>query len=54
MPAALATLLLTGGGENLPFPVLGLPVALLGVLATAHKYRYDTKFSTLTAIGLQR
>jgi ABC-2 type transport system permease protein len=50
LPPALATLLLTGGGESLPFPVLGLPVALLGVLSTAHEYRYGTIFPTLTAI----
>lgn len=50
LPPAVATLLLTGGGESLPFIVLGLPVALLGVLSTAHEYRYKTIFPTLTAI----
>ena len=50
LPPAVATLLLTGGGESLPFIVLGLPVALLGVLSTAHEYRYGTIFPTLTAI----
>jgi ABC-type transport system involved in multi-copper enzyme maturation permease subunit len=50
LPPAAATLLLTGGGESLPFLVLGLPVALLGVLSTAHEYRYKTIFPTLTAI----
>ncbi len=50
LPPAVATLLLTGGGESLPFIVLGLPVALIGVLSTAHEYRYKTIFPTLTAI----
>jgi ABC-type transport system involved in multi-copper enzyme maturation permease subunit len=50
LPPAAAALLLTGGGESLPFIVLGLPVALIGVLSTAHEYRYKTIFPTLTAI----
>lgn len=50
LPAALSSLLLTGGGESLPFPVLGMAVSLIGILATGHEYRHRMIYPTLTAI----
>jgi ABC-2 type transport system permease protein len=50
VPPAVATLLLTAGGESLPFSVLGLAVSLIGILSTGHEYRYGTIYPTLTAI----
>lgn len=50
VPPALGSLLLTGGGEGLPFPVLGVSIALIGILATGHEYRHRMIYPTLTAI----
>src|ERR687898_424981 len=50
LAAAEATLLLTAGGESLPFSVMGLAVSLVGILSTGHEYRYGTIYPTLTAI----
>ena len=50
VPPAVVTVLLMAGGETLPFPVLGMAVALIGILATGHEYRYGTIYPTLTAI----
>lgn len=49
-PPAVAALLLTAGGEGLPFPVLGMAMALIGILSTGHEYRYGTILPTLTAV----
>lgn len=50
LSAALSSLLLTGGGEGLPFPVLGVAISLIGILATGHEYRHRMIYPTLTAI----
>lgn len=50
LPPELSSLLLTGGGEGLPFPVLGLTISLIGILATGHEYRHRLIYPTLTAI----
>ena len=50
LPPAAATLLLTAGGGDIPFAVLGLTVSLIGILSTGHEYRYGTILPTLTAI----
>ena len=50
LPLAAATLLLTAGGGDIPFAVLGLTVSLIGILSTGHEYRYGTILPTLTAI----
>lgn len=50
LPAALSSMLLTGGGESLPFPVLGVAISLIGILATGHEYRHRMIYPTLTAI----
>ncbi len=50
LSAAETTLLLAAGGESLRFSVMGFAVALIGVLATGHEYRYGTILPTLTAM----
>lgn len=50
LPPELSSLLLTGGGESLPFPVLGMTISLIGILATGHEYRHRLIYPTLTAI----
>lgn len=45
-----STLLLTAGGESLPFSVMGFAVSMIGVLASGHEYRYGTIVPTLTAM----
>lgn len=50
LSAAPATLLLAAGGESLPFSVMGFAVAIIGVFATGHEYRYGTILPTLTAM----
>jgi ABC-type transport system involved in multi-copper enzyme maturation permease subunit len=50
LPPALGSLLLTGGGEGLPFPVLGMVISLIGILATGQEYRHRMIYPTLTAI----
>jgi ABC-2 type transport system permease protein len=47
---AEATLLLTAGGESLPFSLMGFAAALVGIFATGHEYRYGTILPTLTAM----
>ena len=42
--------MLTAGGADLPFPVLGMVIAVIGILATGHEYRYRTIYPTLTAL----
>lgn len=45
-----ATLLLTAGGADLPFSVLGMAVAFVGILSTGHEYRYRTIYPTLAVL----
>ena len=40
----------SGGGAGLPLPVLGVFMAVLGILAMGHEYRYGTIQPTLTAL----
>ena len=42
--------MLTAGGADLPFPVLGMVIAVIGILSTGHEYRYRTIYPTLTAL----
>jgi ABC-type transport system involved in multi-copper enzyme maturation permease subunit len=50
LSAAPVTLLIAAGGESLPFSVMGFAVAIIGVFATGHEYRYGTILPTLTAM----
>jgi ABC-2 type transport system permease protein len=50
LAAPEATLLLSAGGESLPFSVMGFAASLIGVFTTGHEYRYGTILPTLTAM----
>jgi ABC-2 type transport system permease protein len=41
---------LTGGGPVAPVPFVGVFLAVVGILATGHEYRYGTIQPTLTAV----
>ena len=47
---AEATFMITAGGADLPFPILGMVIAVIGVLSTGHEYRYRTIYPTLTVL----
>lgn len=47
---AEATFMITAGGADLPFPVLGMVIAVIGILSTGHEYRYRTIYPTLTVL----
>jgi ABC-2 type transport system permease protein len=40
----------TAGGASLPLPLLAVFLAVIGIFATGHEYRYNTIQPTLTAI----
>ena len=42
--------MLTAGGADLPFSVLGMVIAVIGILSTGHEYRYRTIYPTLTVL----
>lgn len=48
-PAAVDAVV-TGGGASSPLPVLAVLMAVLGIFATGHEYRYGTIQPTLTAV----
>jgi ABC-type transport system involved in multi-copper enzyme maturation permease subunit len=41
---------LTGGGANLPAPIVPALMAFMGILATGHEYRYGTIQPTLSTV----
>ncbi|HEY5784885.1 MAG TPA: hypothetical protein VIT65_08910 [Microlunatus sp.] len=47
---AEVTFVLTAGGADLPFPLLGMVIAVIGILSAGHEYRYRTIYPTLTVL----
>ncbi|MBB5957228.1 ABC-type transport system involved in multi-copper enzyme maturation permease subunit [Saccharothrix tamanrassetensis] len=41
---------LTGGGANVPVPLIAVFLAVIGIFATGHEYRYGTIQPTLTTV----
>ena len=50
LPVEVAAMVLSGGGESLPFSMMGFAMSLIGIFATGHEYRYGTILPTLTAM----
>jgi ABC-2 type transport system permease protein len=49
-PRAVVVAAVTGGGANIPVPMAVVLLAVLGVFASGHEYRYGTIQPTLTTV----
>lgn len=50
LDSQIVGVVVTGGGSNSPVPLVAVFLAVIGILATGHEYRYGTVQPTLTTV----